>query len=188
MIFDRISIQSDIFTVTQKKNATQRRRSSYYSGWRTRLERKSHFYFWSLWRWVDGAHVSLTTPIHWLQTFNGPADKLFIVALQRQCHEGDLVGEGKAACLLAPWAEGTPASSPIAPASWTSQLVLRTERATCMRGSCQHPRTCNGMHAARGSSKGPLPTSASLWFGEQVNWERGESPRYEGCVAHSCML
>lgn len=96
----------------QKKNATQRRRISYYSGWRTRLERKSHFYFWCLWRWVHGVHISLTTTIYWLQTFSRHADKLFIVTLQRQCQEGDLVWEGKAAYLLTLWAGGMSAEQP----------------------------------------------------------------------------
>lgn len=96
----------------RKKNATQSHRISYYSGWRRRLERKSHFYFWPLWRWVHGVHVNLTTTIYWLQTFSGHAEKVFIVALQRQCHEGDLVWEGKAAYLLRLRAGAMPAEQP----------------------------------------------------------------------------
>lgn len=138
----------------RKKNATQRRRISYYSGWRTRLERKSHFYFWSLWRWVHGAHVSLTTTIYWLQTFSRHADKLFVVALQRQWHEGDLVWEGKAAYLLTLWAGGMAAEQPRLTSHRVSQLLLRAEGAARDMGFSQRPRkvgSCNGLQPARDS-------------------------------------
>lgn len=84
----------------RKKNMTHRCRISYYSGWCTRLGRKSRFYFWSLWCWLHGAHVSPTTTIYQPQTFRWHS---LSAALQRQCHDGDLASEGKAACPLTLW-------------------------------------------------------------------------------------